>query len=81
MSNIVSDLVLRTGAFNAGIKNAEKGLQSFKGGVMGIKGALMGAFAAITTGAAAMKLREQFDMGRQLNALSSATGTSVKDLA
>ncbi len=80
MSSIVSDLVLRTGAFNAGIKNAEKGLQSLKGGVMGIKGALMGAFAAITTGAAAMKLREQFEMGRQLNALSSATGTSVKDL-
>ncbi|XHR30915.1 MAG: hypothetical protein ACFUZC_10190 [Chthoniobacteraceae bacterium] len=80
MSNIVSDLILRTGAFNAGIKNAEKGLQSLKGGVMGMKGVLMGAFAAITTGAAAMKLREQFDMGRQLNALSSATGTSVKDL-
>ena len=80
MSNIVSDLILRTTGFNAGIKSAEKGLQSLKGGMTGIKGALMGAFAAITTGAAAMKLHEQFDMGRQLNALSSATGTSVKDL-
>ena len=80
MSAIVSELVLKTGAFNAGIKNAEKGLQSLKGGVMGFKGVLMGAFAAITTGAAAMKLRDQFDLGRQLNELSSATGTSVKDL-
>ena len=81
MSNIISELILKTGGFNAGIKNAEKGLQSLKGGVMGLKGMLMGAFAAITTGAAAMKIREQFDIGRQLNALSSATGTSVKDLA
>jgi len=80
MSAIVSELILKTGAFNAGIKNAEKGLQSLKGGVMGLKGVLMGAFAAITTGAVAMKLKDQFDMGRQLNALSTATGTSVKDL-
>ena len=80
MSAIVSELILKTGAFNAGIKNAEKGLQSLKGGVMGLKGVLMGAFAAITTGAVAMKLRDQFDLGRQLNELSSATGTSVKDL-
>ncbi|XHR27606.1 MAG: hypothetical protein ACFUZC_16900 [Chthoniobacteraceae bacterium] len=80
MSSIVSDLILRTGAFNAGIKSAEKGLQSLKGSVMNVKGLLTGAFAAITTGAVAMKLHEQFDLGRQLNALSSATGTSVKDL-
>ena len=81
MSNIISELILKTGGFNAGMKNAEKGLQSMKGTVSGLKGALMTAFAAITTGAAAMKIREQFDIGRQLNALSSATGTSVKDLA
>ena len=28
MSAIVSELILKTGAFNAGIKNAEKWLQS-----------------------------------------------------
>lgn len=81
MSNIISELVLKTGGFNAGMKNAEKGLQSMKGTITGLKGVLMTAFAAITTGATAMKIREQFDIGRQLNALSTATGTSVKDLA
>jgi hypothetical protein len=80
MSPIVSELILKTGAFSAGIKSAERGLQSLKSGVMSIKGLLVGAFAAITTGATALKIQEQFDIGRQLNALSSATGTAVKDL-
>ena len=80
MSNVTSSLVLNTSAFSAGIKSAEKGLQTLKGGVMGVKGLLVTAFAAITTGAAAMKLKEIFDLGDSLNELSSATATSVKDL-
>jgi hypothetical protein len=80
MSAIVSELILKTGAFSAGIKSAEKGLNTLKGGVMSMKGLLISAFAAITTSATALKIREQFDIGRQLRDLSAATGTSVKDL-
>ena len=37
MSAIVSELILKTGAFSAGIKSAEKGLNTLKGGVMSMK--------------------------------------------
>ncbi|XHR27552.1 MAG: hypothetical protein ACFUZC_16600 [Chthoniobacteraceae bacterium] len=78
--NIVSELILKTSGFQSGVKNAEKSLQSMKSVGMGLKGVLMGAFAAITAGATAMKLKEQFAVGDDLDDLAAATGATVKSL-
>jgi hypothetical protein len=80
MSNIVSELVLKTGLFGAGIKSAQNSLKSLSSSVMSAKGLITGAFGLISSSAVALGLKHAFDVGAELNNLSNATDTGVQDL-
>ena len=80
MAGIVSELILKTGLFSAGIKSAQNGLKGLEKSVGSAKGIITGAFALITSSAAAVGLKHAFEVGSQLNILSAATGTAVRDL-
>ena len=80
MSNIVSELILRTGLFGAGIKSAQNSLKGLQSSVSGAKGLITGAFAAISSSAMAIGLERAFNVGHEMQVLSNATGGAVKDL-
>ena len=80
MSNIVSELILKTGLFGAGIKSAQNSLKGLQSSVSGAKGLITGAFAAISSSALAIGLERAFNVGHEMQVLSNATGGAVKDL-
>ncbi len=80
MSNIVSELILKTGLFGTGIKSAENTLKGLSHTVMSTKGLITGAFAAISSSAAVIGLERAFNVGSEMQILSNATGGAVKDL-
>ena len=80
MSNIISELILKTGLFSGGIKSAQNSLKELHGSVIGTKEIVAGAFAAISSSAVVIGLKKAFDVGNELNNLSNATGAAVQDL-
>jgi hypothetical protein len=80
MSNIISELILKTGLFSGGIKSAQNSLKELHSSVIGTKEIVAGAFAAISSSAVVVGLKKAFDVGNELNNLSNATGSAVKDL-
>ena len=80
MSNIVSELILKTGLFGAGVKSAQNSIKGPQSSVMSAKGIIAGAFGLISTSAVAMGLHHAFDVGAELYNLSNATGTAVGQL-
>ena len=80
MANIISELILKTGLFSSGVKNAQNSLKELHGSVIGTKEIVAGAFAAISSSAIAVGLKKALDVGNELNHLSDATGSAVKDL-
>jgi len=80
MSNIISELILKTGLFSGGVKSAQNSLKELHSSVIGTKEIVAGAFAAISSSAVVIGLKKAFDVGNELNNLSNATGGTVKDL-
>jgi hypothetical protein len=80
MANIISELILKTGLFSSGVKNAQNSLKELHSSVIGTKELIVGAFAAIGSSVAIIKLKEAFNVGAELNNLSNATGAAVSDL-
>lgn len=80
MASIISDLVLRTGQFQAGLKTAQNSVRSFGSAATGTVAKVSAIFSALTSSAAILGLKKAFDVGGALSDLSAQTGAAVSDL-